>query len=58
MKLDKTFEMNGKAYKTDSETLNVLRIVCPSAKETDDMSAVAAVMILGQQAGRIVEQKQ
>ena len=49
------FEMNGIAYQTDRETLMVLRSIMPSAKETGDSSAVAAVMGLGLHAGRIIE---
>lgn len=48
-----TFEMNGKTYETDAETLALLRSIVPAAKETGDSSAVAAVMILGEQGGRI-----
>ena len=51
----KTFTMNGKTYKTDDETLAVLRSTIPQATVSGDMSAVAAIMILGQAAGRIVE---
>ena len=36
------FEMNGKAYRTDPETLNVLRSIVPSAKATGDHSAVGS----------------
>jgi len=50
-----TFEMNGKTYQTDTETLAVLRSVIPSAKAANDFSAVAAIMILGQETGSIVE---
>lgn len=50
-----TFEMNGKAYETDTETLNVLRSIVPAAKATSDTTAVAAVMYLGLQTGRIRE---
>jgi hypothetical protein len=53
--LDKTFEMNGIAYETDAETLEVLRSIVPSAKVSDDNSAVAAVMFLGIKTGRIRE---
>ena len=49
------FEMNGKTYKTDEETIKVLRSIIPSAKENQDFSAVAAVMILGLQSNRIAE---
>lgn len=47
------FEMNGDCYETDIETLNVLRVIVPSAKKADDMSAVIAVMSLGLSTGRI-----
>lgn len=50
-----TFEMNGKTYKTDAETVKVLRMVVPRAKASGDVSAVTAVMGLGLKAGRIVE---
>jgi hypothetical protein len=50
-----TFEMNGRNYRTDIETLNVLRSVMPSAKSTGDSSAVMAILFLGLQTGRIVE---
>lgn len=52
-----TFEMNGKTYCTDVETLNVLRSIVPTAKASGDMSAVIAVMELGLRFGRIVEIK-
>jgi hypothetical protein len=45
---------NGKAYRTDAETLSVLRSIVPAAKQANDMSAVIAVMTLGEAAGRIV----
>lgn len=51
----KLFEMNGKAYETDAETLAVLRSIVPSAKTTGDSSAVIAVMELGVKLGRIRE---
>jgi hypothetical protein len=50
-----TFQLNGKSYQTDAETLNVLRSVMPSAKSTGDSSAVQAIMGLGLHSGRIVE---
>lgn len=53
--MTETFEMNGKTYRTDAETLAVLRSIVPSAHATTDASAVAAVMVLGIQNGRIVE---
>ena len=50
-----TFEMNGKEYKTNENTLNVLRSIVPAAKADRDMSAVMTVMALGLAAGRIIE---
>ena len=49
------FEMNGKSYRTDEETLELLRDIVPSGKAANDMSAVIAVMELGIFNGRIVE---
>lgn len=49
----KTFEMNGKGYRTDSETLEVLRSIVPDARAANDTSAVQALMDLGLAAGRI-----
>ena len=51
----KKFEMNGKVYTTDAETINVLRTIIPKAAETKDYSAVVAVMELGLRFGRIKE---
>lgn len=48
-----TFEINGKAYETDAETLELLRGIVPAARETGDASAVIAVMTLGEVGGRI-----
>lgn len=53
--MTKTFELNGRSFRTDEETLNVLRSVIPSAKKNNDSSAVAAVLGLGLMTGRIVE---
>ncbi len=53
--MDKTFELNGKAYRTDTETLELLRVVVPRAKASGDGSALFAMMHFGQLAGRIVE---
>jgi len=53
--LNKTFEMDGKAYRTDAETLAVLRDVVPAAKASCDTTALFAVMHFGKLAGRIVE---
>jgi hypothetical protein len=57
MELDmtKTFELNGISYKTDADTLSVLRGLMPSAKKTGDSSAVIAMILLGKMTGRIVE---
>ena len=49
------FEMNGKTYKTDKDTIEVLRSIVPAAKATGDATAVAAIMALGIKTGRIVE---
>jgi hypothetical protein len=50
-----SFEMNGKIYKTDNETLAVLRSIVGAAKDSGDSSAVVAVMYLGLRTGRIVD---
>ena len=50
-----TFSLNGKLYKTDKETLKVLSSIMPSAKASDDSSAVIAMMTLGLSAGVIKE---
>ena len=50
-----TFEMNGKTYKTDVETLEVLQSIVPSARDRGDASAVATIMSLGIWTGRIKE---
>ena len=52
------FEMNGKIYSTDEETLKLLREIVPSAKKSGDMSAVTAVMSIGLMTGRIAEQSE
>lgn len=49
------FELNGKTYTTDAETLNVLRSIMPSAKSTGDSTAVQAVMYMGLHTNRIVD---
>ncbi len=49
------FELNGKWYMTDGETIEVLRSIIPSAKNSGDSTAVIAVMALGLKAGRIIE---
>ena len=51
------FEMNGKAYTTDGETLEVLQSVMPEYHRSGDASAVAAIMILGLETGRIHEER-
>jgi hypothetical protein len=53
--MKETFEMNGKTYETDLETLEVLRSIVPAAKSTGDTSAVTAVMSLGLKTQRIKE---
>lgn len=55
--LTRTFEMNGKRYRTDSEILGWLRSFVPQARKTGDSSAVIALMFLGESGGRIVEIK-
>lgn len=55
MKLNATFEMSGKGYRTDKETLKVLRSIVPAAKKAGDFSAVVAVMVAGLKWGKIVE---
>lgn len=55
MQMKATFEMNGKSYRTDVETLKILRSIVPSAKATGDASAVSVVMSFGLRSGRIVE---
>jgi hypothetical protein len=52
---DWTFEMNGKAYQTDTETGLLLRSIMKPARETNDFSAVFAIMHFGELTGRIVE---
>jgi hypothetical protein len=54
--MTKTFELNGKTYRTDAETLNLLRSIVPAAKRSNDGSAVQAVIIAGTMTGRIVEE--
>ena len=53
----KNFEMNGKTYRTDLETYNVLKQVIDSYRKggSVDASAVSAVMYLGISTGRIKE---
>ena len=54
-KHNRVFTMSGKTYSTDTSTVNAIRSILPSAKATGDYSAVTAIMVLGMQAGRIVE---
>lgn len=49
------FTLNNITYTTDDETLEVLRSIIGKAHETGDASAVAAVMSLGLETGRIRE---
>lgn len=48
------FSLNGQTYRTDAETIEVIRSVMPAAKATGDGSAVAAIMSLGLATGCIV----
>lgn len=47
------FELNGATYETDQQTLKVLHSIIPSAKTSNDSTAVIAVMELGLAIGRI-----
>ena len=55
--MDSTFEMSGKAYRTDAETLKVLRGIVAAYRVagSQDASAVSAMMHLGIMTGSIVE---
>lgn len=53
----KRFELNGKTYETDQETLNLLNQIIPTAKESGDSTAVMAVIFLGEKTGRVKEMK-
>ena len=53
----KRFEMNGKAYETDEETLDVLRSIVPDAKKNNDSTAIYLIMFFGLAAGKIKELK-
>lgn len=53
--MQSVFTINNRTYRTDAETLSVLRSVVPSAKATNDSSAVAAIMFLGIKTGSIVD---
>ncbi len=48
------FELNGEWYRTDLETLSVIRGIVPDARTSGDGSAVQAVIALGLETGRIV----
>ena len=48
-----TFTLNNETYRTDAETVEVLRSIMPSARKSGDSSAVVAVIALGQATGRI-----
>ena len=50
-----TFEINGKTYKTDEQTIRVLRSVMVPAKQSNDYSAVIAIIELGKTDGSIKE---
>jgi hypothetical protein len=49
------FELNGTTYRTDAETLSMIRSIVPAAKASGDASAIQAVMSLGLSTGRIQE---
>ena len=51
--MTRTFELNGTGYETDTETSDLLRQIFPEARETNDFSAVIAVLTLGEMSGRI-----
>lgn len=55
--MNNQFEIDGKTYKTDAETIALLRSLVPQAKEIGDWSAVIAIMALGEMSGRIIEIK-
>jgi hypothetical protein len=52
---DHADELNGKTYRTDAETLSMIRSIVPAAKASGDASAIQAVMSLGLSTGRIQE---
>jgi len=54
-KLDKTFEINGGGYYTNTDTADLFRDVMKEAKKTNDYSAAMAIMILGEATGVIVK---
>lgn len=45
--LTMTFEMNGKGYKTDAETLAVLNSIVPSAKAAPTSELLRALSTIG-----------
>jgi hypothetical protein len=47
------FTLNGTAYSTDQETLNVIKSVMPTAKINNDSTAVQAIIFLGLSSGRV-----
>ena len=53
--MNEKFELNGKTYKTDENTIKILRTIVTSAKENNDTSALQTMMILGEMTGTIVE---
>lgn len=53
--MDATFEMNGNAYKTDLETLDILRGIVKAGREANDYSAVEFMMVIGEMGGKIVK---
>ena len=50
-----TIKLNGKTYKTDSETASLLRDILPQAVKVNDFSAAWAILDLGLMTGRITE---
>lgn len=51
------FEMNGKTYRTDQETIELLRPMVASYRAGAEgmLAAIATVMTLGLQSGRVEE---
>ena len=47
------FEMNNETFETDAETLTLVRKCVARVRAGADTSALLAVMVLGQQSGRI-----
>ena len=58
--LNNKFELNGKWFMTDNETIKVIRTVIDGYHETGDTdsSAVMAIMLIGTMTGRIQELEQ